>query len=113
MQFHSLHVFDEAYPSRSRLTPRNPLLKRESLRRLAWSVFYLDAMVDAGRHGVHMLSDEGYHIQLPCDESDFIYDRDVITGSPADYLTADSNSLLGLAGHLILVAVITPSHPSF
>jgi hypothetical protein len=78
MQFLSLHTFDQTYANTPSLR-QNPLLKREALRRLAWCIFYQDTCVDAGQHGVHLLDESGFHIQLPCDEASFLRDVEVPT----------------------------------
>ena len=78
MQFLSLHSFDETYPQPHAIR-LSPLLKPEALRRLAWAVFYLDTMADAGRHGIHTVTETGYHLQLPADEASFASGVDVIT----------------------------------
>ena len=70
MQYLSLHTFDTSYPENPAVR-RSPLLQRESLRRLAWAVFYLDCMVDAGLHGVHTVHENSLHIQLPSDDTTF------------------------------------------
>ena len=80
MQFLSLHTFDETYPQPHAIR-LNPLLKPEALRRLAWSVFYLDTMADAGRHGIHTVTETGYHLQLPADEASFMRGVDVVTST--------------------------------
>jgi hypothetical protein len=107
MQYHSLHVFDEAFPSVDAI-PLNPLLKRETLRRLAWSVFYLDTMVDAGRHGVHNVTEEGYRIQLPCSEPSFARGSDVKTMGLREYTRGlDSSGLdTGISTQVIITAAV-------
>lgn len=70
MQYLSLHIYDEVY-AQPHTIGLNKLLSPEALRRLAWAVFFLDAMGDAGRHGVHTVTEEAYHIQLPADETAF------------------------------------------
>jgi hypothetical protein len=78
MQFLMLHTLDETYAQEPTVR-LSPLLKRESLRRLAWAVLYLDTLSDAGRHGVHTVTEDGFHIQLPCDETSFIRGLNVQT----------------------------------
>jgi hypothetical protein len=80
MQFLSLHIFDEAYPNAPTFR-LNPLLKREALRRLAWAVFFGDTLADAGRHGVHLVTETIFRIQLPCDEASFVRDKEEVTAS--------------------------------
>lgn len=83
MQFLMLHNFDETYlgPNLKRL---NPLIKAESMRRLAWSVYFLDTLADTGRHGAHMVTESHFRIQLPCDETSFMRGLDVKTASLSD-----------------------------
>lgn len=96
MQFLSLHTFDQTYANTPSLR-QNPLLKREALRRLAWCIFYQDTCVDAGQHGVHLLDESGFHIQLPCDEASFLRDVEVPTAflNPTEAHADQSSVLLG------------------
>jgi hypothetical protein len=119
MQFLSLHKFDEAYPP-APTRRMNPLLQREALRRLAWSVFYLDTLADAGRHGFHLITESSYRIQLPCDETNFLRSQEVLTAplksqgtsdtvSPAPSLGTPHNegpTNTGISGHLIRTAAM-------
>ncbi|ORX33395.1 hypothetical protein BD324DRAFT_639956 [Kockovaella imperatae] len=92
MQFLSLHTFDETYPQPHAIK-LNPLLKPEALRRLAWSVFYLDTMADAGRHGIHTVTETGFHLQLPADEASFLRGVDVVTMPLEKHPSARSHSV--------------------
>jgi hypothetical protein len=114
MQFLSLQQFDEAYPSlpTARL---NPLLTREALRRTAWAVFYGDTMADAGRHGVHLVTESSFHIQLPADDDSFTRDIEAVTAPlrPAHHASglspiafAPSEPPLGVAAHLLRAAAL-------
>lgn len=107
MQYHSLHIFDEVFPSVG-VTPLNPLLNREALRRLAWSVFYLDTMVDAGRHGVHNVTEEGYRVQLPCSEPSFARGLDVKTMGLREYTRGSDSSGVdtGISTQVIITAAM-------
>ncbi|RYF04727.1 MAG: hypothetical protein EOO77_29265 [Oxalobacteraceae bacterium] len=49
-----------------------PMLDAESLRRLAWSVYYLDATMDGGHYGFTAIPDGAFTIPLPCDEKPFL-----------------------------------------
>lgn len=110
MQFLSLHNYDEVYPQPHSIQ-LNRLLSPEALRRLAWSVYFLDCMGDAGRHGVHTVTEEGYQIQLPCDETSFVRGIEVRTESlhrpgnlPCLSPTGQSppeGVTLGVSGHII------------
>lgn len=110
MQFLSLHNYDEVYPQPHTIT-LNRLLSPEALRRLAWSVFFLDSMGDAGPHGVHTVTEDGYQIQLPCDETSFVRGLEVRTESlyrsgniPCLSPTGQNlpnGSGLGISGHII------------
>jgi hypothetical protein len=67
MTFLRLHIFDESpHPI------MKPLLGAESLRRLAWSVYYLDATIDGGNYGFTAIPDGAFTISLPCDEKPFL-----------------------------------------
>ena len=75
MQMMSLHIFDQVYPeSFPSHQSLSPLLSRESLRRIAWSTFYLDSMIDGGRYGSQTIDECAYRIQLPCDQESFLGD---------------------------------------
>jgi hypothetical protein len=113
MQFLSLHNYDEVYPQPHAIA-LNRLLSPEALRRLAWSVFFLDTMGDAGRHGVHTVTEDGYQIQLPCDETSFVRGLEVKTESlhrdgtvPCLSPTGLPNGNgLGVSGHIIKTAAM-------
>ena len=118
MQFLSLHVFDEVYPQPHAIR-LNPMLKPEALRRLAWAVFYLDTMADAGRHGIHTVTETGFHLQLPADDNSFLRGQDVVTAplekhpstssSPSVYwdrAMSPHPDNLGVPGHLIRTAAM-------
>ncbi|KAK1922815.1 hypothetical protein DB88DRAFT_371134 [Papiliotrema laurentii] len=113
MQFLSLHIYDEVY-SQPHTIKLNNLLTPEALRRLAWAVFFLDSMGDAGRHGVHTVTEEAYHIQLPCDEEAFARGiemrteclkrpEDVSILSPTGQ-TPTHGPVLGVSAHIIKTA---------
>ena len=85
----SLHIYERVYPPK--LPPHlsiSPLLSPESLRRLAWSTFYIDTIVDGGRYGFHLVDEHAYRLQLPSDETSFLGNEDVIT----DYLLRSDES---------------------
>jgi hypothetical protein len=113
MQFLSLHNYDEVYPQPHTIT-LNRLLSPEALRRLAWSVYFLDTIGDAGRHGVHTVTDDGYQIQLPCDETSFVRGIEVQTESlhrPGNIPNLSptgrvptAGAVLGVSAHIIKTA---------
>lgn len=109
MQFLGLHNFDETYPQLppSRLSP---LLSREALRRLAWAVFFSDTMADAGRHGVHLITEAAFYIQLPSDEESFTRGQDVITEplrSQSSHLaTQPPSPNIGISAHYVRTAAL-------
>ncbi|OOQ81716.1 hypothetical protein PEBR_42865 [Penicillium brasilianum] len=80
MQMMSLHTFDRTYPAKfpSHLQ-LSPLLSREALRRLAWSTFFFDSMIDGGRYGFHSVDEHSYRLQLPCDQASFLGNENVVT----------------------------------
>ena len=100
MQFLSLHQLDQVYRHLP-ATRLNPLLTRESLRRLAWSVFFCDTLVDAGRHGAHLVTESSFHIQLPSSEDGFARGVEEITAYLQPPVVSDA---IGLSGHLIRLA---------
>lgn len=97
MTFLRLNMLDE--------TPHphpKPFLSVETLRRLAWAVWYLDATMDGGNFGFATIAEGAMTIQLPCDERSFFLHQPVTTQplvpSPLD-LGQPAN--LGLAAHVI------------
>lgn len=114
MQFLSLHLYDEVY-SQPHTISLNKLLSPEAMRRLAWAVFFMDAICDAGRHDVHTVTEEAYHIQLPCDETSFARGVEMRTESlrrPNDLEILSPNGqvstggpTLGVSAHIIKTAV--------
>ncbi|KAK8846506.1 hypothetical protein IAR55_005592 [Kwoniella newhampshirensis] len=74
MTFLRLHELDE-WPRQA----AKPLLGRESLRRLAWSVWFLDATLDGGVFGASTIHEDAFTIQLPCDERPFLLHKQVTT----------------------------------
>ena len=95
MTFLRLHILDE--------TPHpiyKPLLGAESLRRLAWSVWYLDATIDGGNFGFSAIRDGGLTIQLPSDERPFLLHQSTATEPLIPPLPTVSASL-GVGAHLI------------
>ena len=121
MQYLSLHTFDETYPEAPTLR-LNPLLKREALRRVAWSVFFQDTMYDSGHHGNHLVHESMFHIQLPCDEPTFLRGTEVTTAplfpktvpsstalspwSSGQSATPEGIGHIGLSAHLIRAAAM-------
>lgn len=98
MTFLRLHMFDESpHPL------FKPLLGAESLRRLAWAVYYLDATIDGGNYGFTAIPDGSFTIPLPCDEHDFLRQTNVSTEHMLpSQITSDRNpGSLGLAGHML------------
>jgi hypothetical protein len=106
MQFLSLHIYDEVY-SQPHTISLNRLLSPEAMRRLAWAVFFMDAICDAGRHGVHTVTEEAYHIQLPCDETAFARGIEMRTESlkrPNDVEILSPNGQIPTSGHALGVS---------
>lgn len=95
MQMMSLQTFDRTY--QANLSPNlrlSPLLSREALRRVAWSTFYVDTIVDGGRYGFHIVDEKAYRLQLPCDELRFLTNEAVVTEPlfPTPRSSANSNA---------------------
>lgn len=83
MQMMSLQTFDRNYPANQPTNARlNPLLTSEALRRVAWSTFYIDTIVDGGRYGFHIVDENSYRLQLPCDETRFLSNETVVGEPP-------------------------------
>ncbi len=76
MQLMALQTADDAA-----LPALSPLLTHEALRRVAWSVFFLDSTLDGGRHGSGLVDVALYRIQLPCTEQSFLGNDRAHTGS--------------------------------
>ena len=91
MTFLRLHILDER-PA----PPPRPLLGTESLRRLAWSVWFLDATLDGGNFGFSAIVDSALTIALPCDVRDFL----LHSSAPPHHLL-DGARDLSLPAHLI------------
>ncbi|WWD00966.1 hypothetical protein V866_007904 [Kwoniella sp. B9012] len=103
MTFLRLHELDE-WPRQT----AKPLLSKESLRRLAWSVWYVDATLDGGVFGASNIHEDAFTIQLPCDDRPFLLHRQVVTEQlvPRPQSTILPGNLpqmepVDLAGHLI------------
>ena len=110
MQMMSLQTFDRTYPA---TIPSNlqlsPLLSSEALRRLAWSTFYMDSIVDGGRYGFHTVDENSYRLQLPCDEARFLSSEPCTTGSLFPSLTNAPNTNadnLDMSAYLLRAAAV-------
>lgn len=96
MTFLRLHMFDESpHPT------MKPLLGAESLRRLAWSVYYLDATIDGGNYGFTAIPDGAFTISLPCDEKPFLQHAPTVKEYMLPSVPPPIKSDLGLAGYLL------------
>ena len=96
MTFLRLHTLDE--------TPHpfpKPFLSLETLRRLAWSVWFLDATLDGGNFGFSTIGDGAITIQLPSDERPFLLHQSVTTEPLMPRESVAQPVTLGLAAHLI------------
>ena len=94
MQYLSLHTFDITGPT-STSTRRNPLLQREALRRLAWAVFYVDCMADAGLYGVHTVHENSFQIRLPGHDEAFLRGDSESSNQMAESDVASPMSIFG------------------
>lgn len=102
MQTLSLYNLDEKLGREQ--SQQSSLINRESLRRLAWSIFMTDTQVDCGHFGMHAIDDESFTIQLPCEERPFLIRVDVTTESiiPGPESTGSTGTgNLGLTAHLL------------
>lgn len=113
MQMMSLQTFDRTYPANLTSNPHVSLLcSPEALRRVAWSTFYVDTIVDGGRYGFHIVDERAYRLQLPCDESRFLGNETVITEplfpntSTVAYPNAENleHAPLGMSAYLLRTA---------
>lgn len=93
MQMMSLQTFDRTYPANLVSNLRlSPLLSCEALRRIAWSTFYVDTIVDGGRYGFHIVDEKAYRLQLPCDQAIFLGNEAVVTEPLFPMSTANTNT---------------------
>ncbi|WVR08372.1 hypothetical protein IAU60_005427 [Kwoniella sp. DSM 27419] len=102
MTFLRLHELDE-WPRQA----VKPLLSRESLRRLAWSVWFLDATIDGGNFGSSAIQEEAFTIQLPCDDKPFLLHKHVpteglIPKAPCEALDISAHLIRGLCARQAL-----------
>lgn len=95
MTFLRLHVLDEVPRPHTR-----PLLGAEGLRRLAWSVWYLDATNDAGNYFNSNIADGAMTIQLPSDERPFLLHQHVVT-EPLHPVAVGASPGLSIGAHSI------------
>ncbi|KAJ3461154.1 hypothetical protein MRS44_009707 [Fusarium solani] len=80
MQMMSLQTFDRTYtPNLASNARLSPLLSGEALRRVAWSTFFLDSIIDGGRYGFHVVDEKTYRLQLPCEQERFLGNENVVT----------------------------------
>ncbi|KAF4969968.1 hypothetical protein FZEAL_10134 [Fusarium zealandicum] len=80
MQMMSLQTFDRTYENKLASDRQlSPLLSSEALRRVAWSTFYSDSVIDGGRYGFHVVDEQTYRLQLPCERARFLGDEMVVT----------------------------------
>jgi hypothetical protein len=96
MTFLRLHMFDE-----SPHLIAKPMLDAESLRRLAWSVYYLDATMDGGHYGFTAIPDGAFTIPLPCDEKPFLRHQPTSKEYMLPSNSTEPSKDLGLAGYLL------------
>jgi hypothetical protein len=74
MTFLRIHILNE-----SPCLNNKPLLRAESLRRLAWAVWFMDATIDGGNAGFSAIQEDALTIPLPCDERSFLLNLDTPT----------------------------------
>ncbi|KAL2681418.1 hypothetical protein Neosp_009029 [[Neocosmospora] mangrovei] len=80
MQMMSLQTFDRTFtPNLASNARLSPLLSGEALRRVAWSTFFLDSIIDGGRYGFHVVDEKTYRLQLPCEQERFLGNENVVT----------------------------------
>lgn len=96
MTFLRLNNIDEDSP-----VPPKPLLSAETLRRLAWSVYFLDATISGGVFGQSSLTPSSFTIQLPAEERPFLQHVSVPTQMLTPSATGIGLANLGLGGHLM------------
>lgn len=116
MQMMSLQTFDRTYPSNlTRMSESSiqSLLSEETLRRLAWSTFYMDTVIDGGRYGFHTVDEKAFCLQLPCDEDRFLGNEKTVTeplcppsrrGGTDTTGAASEHATLGISAYLIRTA---------
>ncbi|KAI1459665.1 hypothetical protein F4805DRAFT_455463 [Annulohypoxylon moriforme] len=113
MQMMSLQTFDRTYPANLASNLQlSPLLTREALRRVAWSTFYIDTIVDGGRYGFHTVDEKAFRLQLPCEQATFLSDEMVVTEplfyNPTNLANANTDNIkrapLDMSAYLLRTA---------
>lgn len=106
MQMMSLQKFDQTLQAGVEETPLSPLLSCEALRRVAWAVFYLDAVIDGGRFGDHLTDITSFRIQLPCHEDAFLANENIRTEPLWPSPSARNPHSLGISAFVLKASVL-------
>lgn len=83
------------------------MLGLESLRRLAWAIYFFDATISGGVVGQSTVTPASFTIQLPCDDRLFLQHVDAVTEpllplvGASHGVTSDNSYTLGIGAHLI------------
>jgi hypothetical protein len=85
------------FPNNLSETPLSPLLTHETLRRVAWAVFFSDSILDGGRYGSGLVDINKFYIQLPCNEQSFLGNDN----SKTESIFAPPSGATGLSGYII------------
>ncbi|CAK7224854.1 hypothetical protein SBRCBS47491_005696 [Sporothrix bragantina] len=67
---------EEAEPRGVVLSP----VEKEARRRLMWACYVIDTWTGSGMDQLTLMREDDLHIQLPCNERDFLFQRAVVTG---------------------------------
>ncbi|KAL1902396.1 hypothetical protein Sste5346_001376 [Sporothrix stenoceras] len=59
-------------------------VEKEARRRLMWACYVIDTWTGSGMDQLTLLREDDLHIQLPCNERDFLFQRSVTTGRLGD-----------------------------
>lgn len=102
----SLQKFDQTLQAGVEETPLSPLLSCEALRRVAWAVFYLDAVIDGGRFGDHLTDITSFRIQLPCHEDAFLANENLRTEPLWPAPSARNPHSLGISAFVLKASVL-------
>lgn len=78
-------------------------VEKEARRRLMWACYVLDTWTGSGMDQLTLLREDDLHIQLPCNERDFLFQRPVTTGRLGDTLPPSDSGMM--ASYIRLVSI--------
>ncbi|CAK7233699.1 hypothetical protein SEUCBS140593_008688 [Sporothrix eucalyptigena] len=78
-------------------------VERESRRRLMWACYVIDTWTGSGVDQLTLMRGADLHIQLPCNERDFLFQRSVVTGRLDDETSSENSGLM--ASYIRIVSI--------